>query len=219
MTVIAFDGHAMAADRQGELFCTKTFRTKIRRLGDLLVGCAGEVRSAEAIYQWLAGGAIVADFPKLAESDKACVLVAGPNGLHLYENSPHPMPLENKFFAIGSGGDAAMAAMALGFDARRAVEIACEVCTGCGGGVDVLEVEGNRQAKPNEDAEEEFVLYAAAIAAVTAERDALAAEVKMLRASLGAIHHRASYGEHPVMSASIMSECEDAIPALRWLRP
>ena len=140
MTVIAFDGQAMAADRQGELFCTKTFRTKIMRIGALLVGCAGEARASESVCQWLASGADPEKFPKIAEADKANVLVAGPKGLFLYENSPVPMRLENKFFALGSGGDAAMATMALGFDARRAVEIACEVCTGCGGGIDTLSV-------------------------------------------------------------------------------
>ena len=140
MTVIAFDGQAMAADRQGELFCTKTFRTKIRRIGSLLVGCAGEARASEAVCQWLVSGADSARFPNIAEADKANVLVAGPDGLFVYENSPFPMRLENKFFALGSGGDAAMATMALGFDARRAVEIACEVCTGCGGGIDTLRV-------------------------------------------------------------------------------
>ena len=138
MTVVAFDGNSMAADRQGEFFCTKTDRTKIRRIGSIMVGCAGEARASEAVCKWLESGADVEMFPKIAESDKANVLVAGPNGLFLYENSPHPMQLENKFFAIGSGGDAAMAAMHLGCDAERAVEVACAVATSCGGGVDVL---------------------------------------------------------------------------------
>lgn len=138
MTVVAWDGTTMAADRQGEFFCTKTFRTKIRRIGSVIVGCAGEARASEAVCKWLEAGSAVDTFPKIAEADKANLLIAGPDGLFLYENSPHPMRLENKFFAIGSGGDAAMAAMHLGFDAKRAVEVACEVSTGCGGGVDVL---------------------------------------------------------------------------------
>lgn len=130
----------MAADRQGEFFCTKTLRTKIRRIGDTIVGGAGESRASEAVCKWLEAGADVDAFPKIAESDKANVLVAGPDGLFLYENSPHPLRLDNNFFAIGSGGDAAMAAMHLGCNAQRAVEVACEVATGCGGGIDVLDV-------------------------------------------------------------------------------
>ena len=138
MTVVAWDGTSMAADRQGEFFCTKIHRTKIRRIGALIVGCSGEARSSEAVCQWLVAGGDVDRFPKVDEENKATVLVACHDGLFMYDNSPHPIRLENKFFAIGSGGDAAMAAMYLGCDAARAVEVACEVCTGCGGGVDVL---------------------------------------------------------------------------------
>lgn len=138
MTVIAWDGKAMASDRQGEFYCSKTYRTKIRRIGADIAGCAGEARASEAVCKWLESGGGVDDFPRIAEADKANVLLAGPGGLFLYENSPHAMRLENPFFAIGSGGDAAMAAMHLGCDAKRAVEVACEVATGCGGGVDVL---------------------------------------------------------------------------------
>lgn len=144
MTVIAWDGKRMAADRQGEFYCTKAFRTKVRRIGDSLVGCSGEARSSEAVCKWIEDGADPDKFPKIAEADKASVLVAKHGSLLLYENSPHPLLLENKFFAMGSGGDAAMATMFLGHDARRAVEVACEVCTGCGGGIDTLELDAPR---------------------------------------------------------------------------
>lgn len=141
MTVVCFDGKTMAADRQGEFYCTKTSRKKIRRVGDLLVGGSGEARASEALIQWLANGADVDNFPRFAEGDKADVLVASKDGLRLFQSSPYPMVLENKFFAIGSGCDAAMAAMHLGLDARRAVEVACVVCTGCGGGIDAIDLE------------------------------------------------------------------------------
>ena len=140
MTVIAWDGVSMAADRIGEFFCTRTVRTKIRRIGDTLVGCAGEARASEAVCAWLESGADPEKFPKIAEQDKANLLVAGPRGLYLYENSPFPMRLENSFFAIGSGGEVAMTVMHLGMDARRAVEVACELAVGCGGGVDELKI-------------------------------------------------------------------------------
>lgn len=140
MTVIAWDGKTMAADRQGELCCTKTLRTKIRRIGPDLVGCAGHATTSEAVCHWLEAGANHCEFPKPNGDERCDVLVAGPSGLRLYQNSPHAMRLENKFFAIGCGGDAAMAAMYLGFDAATAVSVACEVCTGCGGGLDTLEL-------------------------------------------------------------------------------
>jgi len=141
MTVVAWDGVSMAADRQGEIYTTKTERTKIRRVGALIAGCAGTVRASEAMFQWFKDGARIGEFPKLVDHDAGLMLVAGVGQLFLYEGTPYPMYLENKFFAIGSGGDAAMAAIHLGSDAKHAVEVACAISTGCGGGVDVLTLE------------------------------------------------------------------------------
>jgi len=62
------------------------------------------------MIKWLEAGANIEKFPKIAEADKSTLLVGGPEGVWLYENSPYPMKLRNKFFAIGSGSDAAMAA-------------------------------------------------------------------------------------------------------------
>jgi ATP-dependent protease HslVU (ClpYQ) peptidase subunit len=47
---------------------------------------------------------------------------------------------EDKKTATGSGRDYALAAMHCGKTAREAVEIACLFETGCGNGVDELEV-------------------------------------------------------------------------------
>lgn len=130
----------MAADRQGEVYSAKTERTKIKRLPDgSLFGAAGEIRASEALYHWLVAGAVPVDFPKLNPDDKPTALWARHDGLFLIDwGTTHPTSLENKFFALGSGMDAAIAAMFLGHDARQAVEVACEVCTGCGGGIDEL---------------------------------------------------------------------------------
>jgi hypothetical protein len=142
VTVIAYKDGILAADRQGEMYCAKTERTKIHRIGKLLVGASGEVQISQAIYHWLAGPMDPKDYPSIASSGDATVMVIGPAGrISLYQKGPHPMPLDNKFFALGSGGDAAMATMFLGFSAARAIEVACEVCTGCGGGVDTLTLE------------------------------------------------------------------------------
>ena len=138
MTVIAFDGKTMAADRQGEYYATKANRKKISRIDAMLVGGAGETRATLAIIEWLKAGGIVSDFPKLNTDDRPSVLAARRGEILLYDNGPYPTRLANEFFAIGSGCDAAMAAMFLGFDAVRAVEVACEICTGCGGGIDSM---------------------------------------------------------------------------------
>lgn len=47
-------------------------------------------------------------------------------------------PVVKAFHAIGSGRGEALGAMAMGADARRAVEIASRLNVGCGLGVDVI---------------------------------------------------------------------------------
>lgn len=139
MTVIAFDGKTMAADKQGESGYIKTVRTKIRRLNGCLIGGAGTRHVVESVIAWLIAGAKPEQFPEPATKGEADILMVKPDGsIYLIQSGPHFTQLENRFFAIGCGADAAMAAMHLGYDAKHAVEVACIVNTGCGGGIDSL---------------------------------------------------------------------------------
>ncbi len=58
-----------------------------------------------------------------------------------YLHSAYPELHEDKFNALGAGRDYALAAMYLGFDASRAVEVACALDVNCGNGIDVLTLE------------------------------------------------------------------------------
>lgn len=146
MTVIAWDGKTLAADKQGGNEWTKYgTTTKIRRIRGHLVGCAGTSSLARAMLAWFEAGAVEADFPEAqSDTDKACtVLVITPDGrCTVYQSTPQPIEYENSYYAIGSGQDAAAAVMELGHDARTAVEIASRVCVGCGNGIDTLELHG-----------------------------------------------------------------------------
>lgn len=139
MTVIAWDGKTLAADKHGELGYVKTERVKIRRIYGCLVGGAGEQWAVESFWQWFATGADPDKYPEPMKQEKATVMVVRPNGeVHLYLQGPHTSPLGNRFFAIGCGAEAAMTAMHLGYDARASVEAASAVVAGCGNGVDTL---------------------------------------------------------------------------------
>ena len=141
MTIIAWDGYTLAADRNAELYCSKAHRTKIRRIGPYIYGATGEARSFEQVYAWLEAGGDLASWPRPVKDDSPIIMCIRPDGVWLYQDSPIPFKLDNKQWAIGSGSDAALATMYLGYDALRAVEVACAVCTGCGGGIDTLELE------------------------------------------------------------------------------
>lgn len=141
MTVIAWDGRTLAADKQGRAGYVKTARTKIQRHAGMLIGTAGERHVADQVVFWIKEGCNPATWPKAAEEGVTDVLVVLPSGvLLLYQSGPHVTPLENSFFAIGCGAEAAMAVVALGHNAHRAVEITCQVVADCGGGIDTLEL-------------------------------------------------------------------------------
>jgi len=140
VSVIAWDGRALAADKRacfGTVFRTTT---KIFRVNGRLVGYAGDADSGEAMLAWYASGAIPSDFPASQSTDSwSGLLVIEPSGQIIrYERTPHPLKFPPQQFAIGSGRDFAYAAMHLGKSAAEAVEVACVFDSGCGNGVDVL---------------------------------------------------------------------------------
>ena len=143
MTVIAWDGKTLAADKrftsQGLVYTV----TKIHRLGELLLGASGDAASAAEAIDWIRRGRRHGDFPERLRSKDCYVdLIVIDNGKILeYENSPFPTEIEDTIMAIGSGRDFALSAMYLGKTAKEAVEIACLFDSGCGNGVDVLTVE------------------------------------------------------------------------------
>lgn len=143
MTVIAWDGKTLAADKR----CTAGYLvsplvTKIKRsvrTGALITG-SGNAGMVHELWAWYEAGAIPADFPKenkLADA-LAHLIIISREGVFKYEGTAFPQLLENKFLAWGSGCEAAMGAMMCGADAKRAVEVASEIVQGCGNGMDTL---------------------------------------------------------------------------------
>ena len=144
MTTIAWDGHTLAGDKRTSFGGLHATTTKVHRIAGCLVGAAGTSAQITEMHAWLANGRKPADLPTAQRSATDCcsVLVIEPDGRVLqFENSPYPLAIENKRWAIGSGRDFAMAAMHLGLDARSAVEVAIALDAGSGNGVDFLSLE------------------------------------------------------------------------------
>lgn len=141
MTVIAWDGHILAADRQinsGEL---KFGSSKIEKLetGEI-IAWNGYIDAGLTLAKWYKNGANCENFP-FDPKDKAMteLIVAGKAKVTYYCQSPVP----NKVYgpmAWGSGALAALAVMKMGGDAIKAVEITCEVSNSCGMGVEYYTV-------------------------------------------------------------------------------
>lgn len=143
MTVIAWDGDSLAADK---LICAgdmKSTGCKIRELqherNKLAVAYYGNVVHAEMMIDWFCAGADPDDFPIEVEQGETGIIVAYPDGRCFeYEGMPKPMQVLDTYHAWGSGSPYALGAMAAGATAEQAVIHANYHATTCGRGVDVI---------------------------------------------------------------------------------
>lgn len=140
MTIIAFDGKTLAADKQSTSGGFGSTVTKIYRVPGGIVGFTGNQGHAAALLAWFRNGRDPEKWPKKAGNDSASAVYITHDGVFCYsgEDGPFAAQIENKCDAWGAGYAYALAAMHLGHDARRAVEVACALDVSCGNGIDTL---------------------------------------------------------------------------------
>jgi hypothetical protein len=140
-TVVAdFTAGIMVSDSQVSDGDQKWSAQKIERVGRAIVGCAGDCASIERFMRWRRAG-MRGGKPKLG--DDFCALEINEDGLWLWDRKLERFPPGRSFHAIGSGAKAATVAIMLGCDAKRAVELACEVDDGSSLPLQVLTVAGS----------------------------------------------------------------------------
>jgi hypothetical protein len=142
MTVIAWDGKTLAADRMMEMGGGKFPVSKLHRLEDgSLMGGAGDLPRAYEMQRWIADGCKAGTLAAPVGDMYARILLVKPDGTALtYANTEFPIHILRPFTAVGSGQDYAITAMFLGHSASQAVAIATELCASCGMGIDTLEL-------------------------------------------------------------------------------
>jgi ATP-dependent protease HslVU (ClpYQ) peptidase subunit len=144
MTIICWDGKTLAADKQSTFSGYGVTVTKIHRVPGGIVGFAGNAGHARALLEWFRQGMIPENWPTKGGEDSAYALFitnAGEVRGYSGDDGPHFELYEDKHIATGAGRDYALAAMYLGCDARKAVEVACALDNCCGKGIDTLELE------------------------------------------------------------------------------
>lgn len=143
MTIVVWDGHSLAADKSGLSVGYARTVTKIFRVPAGIVGFAGDGDHALRLLDWFQKGCLPEEYPigVDGEAGASAMLVRHDGTCWSYGKFAHPQRCEDKFDAMGAGRDYALAAMYLGCDARRAVEVACALDVTCGKGIDVLTLE------------------------------------------------------------------------------
>lgn len=141
MTVIAFDGRTLAADKRATTGggMVRTI-TKIERHNGELLAVTGGLDIGLEMKEWYKAGADPERFPEVARKDDAVLIVIKNRRIYSYASGPYPMEIEARKCAFGSGRDFAEAAMYLGRTAVEAVEIASLFQSDCGNGVDSFDL-------------------------------------------------------------------------------
>ncbi|PPC99619.1 MAG: hypothetical protein CTY35_03520 [Methylotenera sp.] len=142
MSVIAWDGNIIAADRQGTHAGLITTNTKLYQLDNrTVVGFVGSKSEGLALIEWYKAGAKPADHPKFDNAEGfTYLIVVKDKQCFIYESQPYALKVEDAFLAWGAGRDFAIAAMHLGKNAIGAVEVASIFNDSCGNGVTYFEV-------------------------------------------------------------------------------
>jgi ATP-dependent protease HslVU (ClpYQ) peptidase subunit len=147
MSVIVWDGKLLASDSQVTDGSMRRTTTKIRRVEKgkfkgFLLGAAGATATANLLMDWFEQGAKAEHFPyEYAKSDMlgaTLVAITKDKVILRYDHLPVPIIMEDEVYCTGSGRDFAYGAIAMGADAIKAVEVACQYSTECGGEVAVL---------------------------------------------------------------------------------
>lgn len=142
MTVVAWDGQTLAADKMAMAGSLKSgVTTKLFRWDNGICAIAGDMVQGLAVISWLQDGADPETFPKDPDHEASVLVIQNDKRVFYYEDSPIALPFENQFHAIGSGRDYALAAMHLGKSAEEAVAVACALDAFCGNGVDTMMLE------------------------------------------------------------------------------
>lgn len=152
MTVVAWDGRTLAADRRmtdgaGLIRTVRKIREWVEPGSGRRVGLAitGDAAAGLEMLEWFTGGEGPETWPKAAREDGATMIVVlasvgGPAQVVQYAKGPYPMTILDERSAWGSGRDFALAGMSLGLNAIQAVELACKFDCYSGGGVDFIEL-------------------------------------------------------------------------------
>jgi ATP-dependent protease HslVU (ClpYQ) peptidase subunit len=105
--------------------------TKMFRIGDEIVGCAGNVKEWTRWLQWHRDGR---KRPR-PKTEEVAILILRKDGVYEHCANGLEIRIERQYHAVGSGAHSALGAMMAGADVRSAVHIACHIDIHSGGAI------------------------------------------------------------------------------------
>lgn len=143
MTTIAWRGNQLVADRLCSYHASRVEKLRMDPMGRLIVGGSGSNAGLVAsAIDWYLHDQRKPDL----DGGSVEVLLIDSDGTHprFATGLQVPTRVNGEFFAIGSGADYAMGAMAMGASAEEAVRIAARYDLNTGGGLTVVELSQER---------------------------------------------------------------------------
>lgn len=115
---------------------------KVEKIGDVLVGASGRAIDCTAFMTWIWNGPDPENKPLLDSEDNGFQgLMLSHDGIFYFERDLCAMRVDRDFHAIGTGSQAALAALMLGKPPRRAVEIAAKIDSNTGAPFTVISLD------------------------------------------------------------------------------
>jgi hypothetical protein len=138
VTTIAWDGRTLAADRQATFSSLARQGRKLFHCGRYAYAACGHASEAELVAEWLRDGANPKERVRFDEEGLRGIAVRKDDGRVFTVQGKVVALVGHRFgnLAFGSGGDYALAAMALGRTAGQAVQFAARFDLYTGLGVD-----------------------------------------------------------------------------------
>lgn len=136
MTVIAWDGTTLSSERYAAIgtYVTLPSAPKVQQVNNCLVGLSGDLAVGEKFLRWWQSAYYInneCERPALLPDEFVMMAIAPDKQVTYWHNQCEPIPILLPYFAIGSGCEFALAALALGCSAPQAVAVTCQLhpCT------------------------------------------------------------------------------------------
>jgi hypothetical protein len=131
------------------------FKTcKIVKTCDGLLGTAGNVKATELLTDWLkTRGKDWAEIPTFGEDDEVEGIALTAEGILLYSACVFPVPVDEDYFAVGTGANMVMAVLRyqemkkLPYNMMEAMQVACDVDTNSALPIQVAELKKKKRKK------------------------------------------------------------------------